>query len=256
MNNFDQKYFRDISPSAIPHKVIAATVKEILFIAEKELQKKAKDLRVLDVGSGWGEYAFELEKYTREVVGLEPYKKVYDISIKNKLQRKSKVKFENKKVENFHTNKKFDLIISLTTIEHMSSAQRAFKQIFSMLKPNGMVYATAPNKWWLFESHYGLPALAWLPLPLADIYLQITKKGNSYKDCSYTRSYFGMKNLFNKLPCRYYFYLPNPKSAYLGCGSRGSISPYIRSFGIGLIRRFPIFWTISKGFIVVAIKNK
>ncbi len=42
MNNFKQEYFRDILPSQIPHSVIAATVREILIIAEKRLQKKLR----------------------------------------------------------------------------------------------------------------------------------------------------------------------------------------------------------------------
>lgn len=256
IRGFTQEYFRDIAPSEIPHGVISATVKEILGIAERTLHKKAKELRVLDIGSGWGEYSFEFEKYVKSVVGIEPFKKVYDVSIKNKMRKKSHVRFYNLTAEKFQTKEKFDLIVSLTTIEHMSNAERAFKQIFSMLKAGGVVYATAPNKWWLFESHYGLPFLGWLPLPLADKYLRITGKGSSYKDCSYTRSYFGMKKLFNNFPCSYYFHLPDVNSAYLGCGSTGTIAPFIRSFGIRLIGRIPLFWTISKGFIVVAIKNK
>lgn len=254
-NKFQQDYFRDISPSEIPHKVIKATVDEILSITEKELHKKAKTLKVLDIGSGWGEYSFELEKHVKSVVGIEPFKKVYEIAIKNKQKIKSKVKFYNLTAEKFKTNEKFDLIVSLTTIEHMSNAEKAFEQIFSMLKPGGVIYATAPNKWWVFESHYGLPFLGWLPLPLADTYLRLTSKGMSYEDCSYTRSYFGMKKLFNRFPCRYYFHLPDINSAYLGCGSTGIISPLIRTSGIRLIKRIPVFWTISKGFIIIAVKK-
>ncbi len=213
-------------------------------------------MRVLDVGSGWGEYSFELGKYVKEVIGIEPYKKVYNVAIKSKSIRKSRINFYNCKVEDFHTKGTFDLIVSLTTVEHMSHVERSFKKIFSLLKPGGMVYVTAPNKWWLFESHYGLPFLGWVPLSIADRYLRITGKGRSYKDCSYSRSYFGMKKLFNQYPCEYYFHLPDEKAAYLGCGSRGFFNPFIRSFGIKLIQRMPIFWSISKGFIVVATKNK
>ncbi len=166
MSKFVQEYFKGRSPSDIPHSVIAATVKEILNIAENKLHKKASELKVLDVGSGWGEYAFELESYVKEVVGVEPYKKLCDVAVKNKFKRKSKVVFHNLAVEKFDTKEKFDLIISLTTIEHMPNAEKSFRQMFSMLKEGGMIYATAPNKLWLFESHYGLPALAWLPLRL------------------------------------------------------------------------------------------
>lgn len=255
MNNFKQDYFRDISPSQISHKVISATIKEILVIAEKQLHKKAKELLVLDVGSGWGEYSFELEKYVKRVIGIEPYKKVFDIAIKSKEKKKSSVKFYNRKVENFHSKGTFDLIISLTTVEHMSNADRSFKKIFSLLKPGGMLYVTAPNKWWPFESHYGLPFLGWLPLPLADIYLRITGNGSSYKDCSYTRSYLGMRKLFNQFPCEYYFHLPDEKAAYLGCGSSGFFTPIIRFLGIKLIQRIPLFWSISKGFIIIVLKK-
>lgn len=253
---FIQEYFRDISPSVIPHEVISATIEDILRVAEKELQKKANKLKVLDVGSGWGEYSFELEKHVKEVVGLEPFKKVYDVAIKSKVNRKSKVKFHNLKIEDFHTQETFDLVLSLTTIEHMSNAERSFQHIFSLLKPGGMIYVTAPNKWWIFDSHYdGLPFLGWLPLPIANAYMRITGKGSSFKDCSYAKSYFGMKKLFNQFPCRYYFLLPNKDAAYLGCGRKGAINLFTRSFGIWLIQKMPLFWSISKGFILVVVKT-
>jgi len=148
------------------------------------------------------------------------------------------------------------LALSLTTIEHMPDAYKSYKHVMSLLKPGGMMYLTAPNKWWPFEPHYdGLPFLGWLPLPLADYYLRVTKWGGSYKDCSYGKSYFSIKKLFNQFPCTYYFHLPAKDAGYLGCAKKGPIM-LIRGFGIELIRNIPIFWAISKGFIMVIKKNK
>ena len=211
---------------------------------------------VIDVGCGWGEYAFELEKRVKSVTGVEPYKKLYLTAEENRKKRKSKVKFYNKLIENFSTTKKYDLALSLTIVEHMPNAELSNAHIINLLKDGGMMYLTAPNKLWPKEPHYELYFLNWLPLSLANIYLKASGKGSSFEDASYARTYFGMKKLFNPLNCRYYFWLPDSNKAYLGLGSGGRTSFFIRNAGISLIKKMPLFWAISKGFIMVIVKKK
>jgi len=254
-SKFTQEYLNKKNSSGASAIVHKATVDEILNIAKKELHKPIKELVVLDVGSGFGEYSFEIEKYVKKIVGVEPFEKAFNIALENKKKRKSKVEFHNLLVENFNTEEKFDLAISLTVLEHMSDPDISFRKVLSLLRPGGILYVTAPNKWWPFELHYHLFFLGWLPLFLANFYVRIMGKGLSFQGCSSARSYFGMKKLFNQFACTYYFFLPSNNAIYLGLGKGGRITKFIRGIGIALIRKVPLFWTISKGFIMVVKKN-
>lgn len=247
------KYLGLTDEKSVPMRAIRVIVKEILSIAEKETGKDRKELVVLDVGSGFGLYSQELGKYVKKVIGVEPYKEAYEKALE--LNKKNNVVFFNSLIEDFETREKFDLVVSLTTLEHMLNQTASFKKVFSLLRRGGILYLTAPNKWWPIEPHYALPFLSWLPIPLANIYMKLVGAGKSYRDSSYSLSYFGMKNLFNKYDCTYYFLVPDPNASYLGCGTGSGSYKLIRSMGISLIRRFPILWSISKGFIVVAKKN-
>jgi len=251
----DQKYYKHRTWKTVPRAIIASAVKEILHTAEVEINKPLKELVVLDVGCGSGEYSFALEKYVKKVVGVEPYKPIYDRAVINKRNFKSRVSLFNKPIEGFSFNQKFDLVISLTTVEHMSNTERSFEKIFSLMQKGGIIYLTAPNKLWPIESHYKLPFLSWLPLKLANRYVRATGKAESYEDCAYSKSYFGMKCLFDKFSCEYKFSLPkNPDAAYFGCGTQSPSYHLIKKVGTFLIRKHSFFWIFSKGFIMVIEK--
>jgi 2-polyprenyl-3-methyl-5-hydroxy-6-metoxy-1,4-benzoquinol methylase len=252
----NQQYFKNHESNFISKTVIQSIIKEVIILAEKNTGKKIQDMVVLDVGSGFGGYSFELEKYAKQVVGVEPDTHAYSAAVKEARFKKSKVEFHNALIECFSTKTRFDLVLSLTTIEHMPDQQASFKKILSLMNKNAMLYVTAPNKWWIVEQHYGLPFLSWLPVPLANFYVKQMHKADSFQDSSYSLSYFGMKKLFSSLPCTYQFYLPSQDAAYLGCGQdKNSIYASIRNVGISLIRKYPIFWSISKGFIVLVKKR-
>lgn len=240
-------------PNPNEQKIVRAAIKEILEVCKRHINKPLKSISVLDAGSGRGEYAAEIAKHVKNVVGVEPQANAFD-DAKSRHKRIKNLKFYKSLIEDFKTTEKFDLIISLTVFEHMPDQKKSFKRMLELLKNDGIIYLTAPNKYWVFEQHYGLPFLSWLPLPLANFYLRLTKNVDSYKDCSYSLGYFGMKKFFDKFKCSYKFVLPfNPESVYYGCATGNSAN--IRKFGIKLIRLHPIFWSLSKGFIIVIRKN-
>lgn len=251
-----QNYFELYEWRNVSRSIVRDAVKDILSIARDKLTLSTKKLKVLDVGCGVGSYAFEIEKYVTKVVGVEPYAKVYDQALLNKKRYHSKVAFVKKTIEEFNTSERFDLVLSLTSIEHMSDADKSFKKIFSLLKKGGIVYLTAPNKYWPIEQHYGLPFLSYLSLPLANFYIRLTGKANSYEDCSYSRSYFGMQYFFDQFPCSYEFHLPEDLgSNYVGLGNKSTLYNMIKKVGMKLINKYPQFWMFSKGFIMVIRKS-
>lgn len=243
-----------LPPSPITPLIAGAGVEEIIQNTKPYLNKPLKNLSVLDAGSGWGEYASELAEHFGEVVGIEPQTDACLYAAK-KYSKNKNLKFYNSPIEQFNTKEKFDLIISLTVFEHITNKQEFYDKVFSLLKPNGIIYITAPNKHWIFEQHYGLPFLSWLPLPIANRYLKIAKGVDSYEDCSYAFGYGGMRKFFNHYKCSYDFVLPfNEESAYFGLNNSNALAVLIRKLGINLIRLNPFFWNFSKGFIVVITK--
>lgn len=243
---FKQHYW--LNPHRHAPKLYRDTIKDILAIATKRLGKKNKDLVVLDVGCGLGIYSCELSKKVRQVIGVEPDRNAFKLALKRK-----NLTFYNTLIEKFDTKQRFDLIVSLTTLEHMPDADASFKKIFKLLKEDGIIYVTAPNKLWPYEYHYKLWFLNYLPLPLANLYVRIMGRGKSFQDSSYAKTYIGMKKFFNQFPCQYEFILPNPNASYLGCEEGSKL---IRVVGITLIKYLPFMWMFSKGFILVVQKTK
>lgn len=251
----NQRYYKYRREKTVSKSIVNSAVEEILSVARLELKRPLKELTVLDVGCGSGEYSFALEKYVKKVVGVEPYGPIYECALVNKRKLKSRVLFFNKPIEEFSSDEKFDLVVSLTTLEHMPNAEKSFQRIFSLMKKGGIIYLTAPNKLWPIESHYKLPFLSWLPLPIANFYVRIAGKADSYEDCSYSKTYFGVRRFFNKFPCGCKFVLPqNPNSSFIGSNTRSSFYQVIKKVGIALIKRHPFFWIFSKGFIMVVRK--
>jgi 2-polyprenyl-3-methyl-5-hydroxy-6-metoxy-1,4-benzoquinol methylase len=256
MKQFKQEYFKHRLWEKTPKAIVDAVVLEIEQLAQKELGKPLSKLSILDVGSGAGEYAIALSKKAKKVVGVEPFVDAYNRSTKNKQIAKANVTFINDAIENVKIKNKFDIVLSLTTIEHMPRALTSYRKIFSLLNKGGILYLTGPNKLWPYEYHYRLYFLSWLPLPVANLYVKITGRGTSYEDSAYSRTYFGMKSLFDSFKCTYVFKLPyNLNSAYIGCGSNNRSYTMIKNIGLQLIKRYSIFWFFSKGFIMVIKKR-
>jgi 2-polyprenyl-3-methyl-5-hydroxy-6-metoxy-1,4-benzoquinol methylase len=216
--------------------------------------KDPKRIAVLDVGSGRGHYSFALAPRVKKVVGVEPYRSAYETAVKrNKFPN---VTFHNLLIEDFQSDDRFDLVLSISTLEHMPDADASFRSMIALLKPGGKLYLIAPNKLWPFESHYGLPFLSWLPLPFANHYLRLATGKKSYEDSSYAKTYYGLKQFLRQFPCSYQFVLPDPSASYLGMGTYSRWQHLVKNLGIQAIERFPFMWTFSKGFIVVLEKHR
>ena len=56
------------------------------------------------------------------------------------------------------------------------------------MRDDGVCYFAGPNKYEPVEPHYGLPFLSWLPRRLADRYMRITGKGDTYPEKPFSRT--------------------------------------------------------------------
>ena len=99
------------------------------------------ETRILDVGCGHGDFLKPVHDKTIHSYGLDSDKDTLakNLFIKNKMVGTvEKIPFES----NF-----FDLVVSAWVLEHLVDPQKAFEEIFRVLKPGGKVIFLTPNVW-------------------------------------------------------------------------------------------------------------
>lgn len=147
----------------------------------KEMKWKGK--RVLDVGCGTGNFAREIaKKDAKYVLGIDYADEAIKIAEKNNKEKNLKFK----KLDVIKLDEKFDIIVSIGTIEHMDNPIKIIKKLKSCLNKNGKIILTTPN--WTNPRGYVLMTLYFLfnaPITLADLHyltpnehLKMAKKVN------------------------------------------------------------------------------
>jgi ubiquinone/menaquinone biosynthesis C-methylase UbiE len=60
----------------------------------------------------------------------------------------------------------FDCITCFEVLEHVEDPGRVLSEIRRVLKPDGIIFLSIPNRWWIFETHGAdLPLLPWNRVP-------------------------------------------------------------------------------------------
>ena len=214
------------------------------------LTKSVSDLDVLDLGCGYAHTALELARHVRKVVGMEPSGALHQGALKLRAQREVRnIELRHAGIEGVHEREAYDLIVLDNVFEHLPDQPEALRRLSRALRAGGAIFVLTPNKLWPIEAHYRLPFLAYLPLPLANVYLRLTGRGSDYTDASYAPTYGRVKRLFLAHPeLEFSFELPEN----LGLTYSGAALHY--RVGASLIRRFPFLWRVSKSFLIIARK--
>ena len=75
-----------------------------------------------------------------------------------------------------------DIIVCNQLIEHIKNKDhcRLIEESYRVLKPNGILYISTPNKYWPIEPHIKLHFLSYLPNNYADKYISLFKDISKY----------------------------------------------------------------------------
>ena len=90
----------------------------------------------------------------------------------------------------------FDVITCTHIYEHVPDSEKLMAEIYELLKPGGICYFAAQNRYALMEPHYGLPLLSAVPKPVAHVYMRLAGKGEFYYEK--LRSLSGLKKLTSR----------------------------------------------------------
>jgi SAM-dependent methyltransferase len=227
------------------------SVAQVLQTVEPYLHRPLDQLRVIDIGSGYGATACELAKSCGHVVGIELSPQRVDSArrLAEESQR-SNVEFRCQGVLELADREAYDLAILDNVLEHLPDQPGALAAICRALRPDGLLYILVPNKLWPIEVHYRLPFLSYLPRRCANWYLRLSGRGTDYRDASYAPTYLRLRRLLRDRPeLSYEFALP----ARIELAAGGNRWHY--RWGVRAIRACPSLWAISKAFLVVARKR-
>ena len=228
---------------------------ELRRLVESRLPRAWSACHVADIGSGTGTLAMALARPGARGVAAEENATLVD-HVRQQATALGLTTLECRQADATRLTlpQEFDLAILSTVIEHTPDQPGLLAGAIRALRPGGILYLTGPNRLWPIEQHYGLPALHWLPLPLANRYLALAGKGASYADACYSTTYGQLRRLLDATGCPYQFVTPaNVEAPIYGMQSGGR--RWLYRLGISLIRRNPGFWWIAKGFIVLVQKR-
>jgi len=165
VENLKQKY-----KIFFKNEILDELISEVVFgFSEiEEYIKNGETKSILEVGSGPGMLLSELKKIYPNIkmTGLEPLSSGYDRyqnineNIKKSNNNIQDFNILNKKIEEFNTNEKFDLIFSVNVLAHVPGGWKGYiKSISKLLNPNGISICLCPNYDFPYESNYVIPII-------------------------------------------------------------------------------------------------
>lgn len=131
--------------------------KEIYQIIKEDV-KNIKRKRILDMGCGLGSFLEICQNKEVRAVGVEIDPHAVEIAKLRTGSDKNIILGDCEKLSFY--NNSFDLVVSITVIEHVKNPLKYLKEARRVLKKNGKLIVFAPNYLFPWEGHY---KLFWLP---------------------------------------------------------------------------------------------
>lgn len=139
-----------------------------------------KDKKLLDVGSGIGDFIIAASKYRVITFGVEPNKKLVQLSRKWAKNEGLNVKIRQGTGERLPFDAEvFDVVTCNSVLEHSKNPKKVLYEMSRVLKKGGVIYLQYPNYIYPIEPHYGIFGLQYLPRSIARFYLKFKSKNTS-----------------------------------------------------------------------------
>jgi SAM-dependent methyltransferase len=159
-------------------------------------------LQVLDIGCSAGFISDELRKAGAKVIGLD---------IDEPGLARARARF-GEHVEFVQApghaiplpSASVDVVIFNHIYEHVPNPDTVIAGIRRVLRDDGLVYLGLGNRLGIMEPHYKLPFLSWLPKGLADRYVRLAGRADSYHETFRTHS--GLRRMLSGLQVWDYTY--------------------------------------------------
>jgi len=152
--------------------------KKIVAVISDYLGNLSK-LSCLDLGCSIGYITEALAKHFEKVVGVDVDGNAIGIAKKNIKKQNISFYISHERELDF-PDKNFDVVVFNQIYEHVKDPGVIFLEIERILKKDGVCFFGARNKYGIFDGHYKLPFISWLPKGLSDFYLRIFSPKKHY----------------------------------------------------------------------------
>ena len=158
--------------------------------------------RILEVGSGFGAFTLYARKFHYlDVIGIEPGVDEFSDSLNISRSFAEELGIDPNVIvqgtgENIpFPDNAFDVIYSSNVLEHVQNPQKVFKESLRVLKPGGYLQFVIPSYGSLWEGHYNLPWIPYLPKRFAKIYVSLFRRDPSFIDTLQFNNYFSIQRI-------------------------------------------------------------
>lgn len=187
--NYYKSYYKDSlgipNWEQLTNKQLDEDRDEVLRIEYLEdLLGKFKNKNILDIGCGTGGFVIASCLQGANTFGIEPDQNALEIcKLKKNEQKLSNCKFYEALAEKLpFKDKKFDVVHSLTVLEHVNNVEKSISEMVRVAKIGGLIYIKCPNYLSFYEGHYKIFWLPLFPKYFAKKYLKLRKRPVEFID--------------------------------------------------------------------------
>ena len=178
------------------------------FKLNSNTDEPLKKLKILDIGCGGGLLCEPLSRLGAEMTGIDASKNNIEVAKLHSKEMNLNINYINCAPENFNFKNKFDVILNMEVIEHVSNVEIFIQNCSKLTRENGIMFVATINrnlKSYLFAILGAEYILRWLPIGTHDWHKFLTPeelKMITNKNNFSTDEVIGMK--FNPLLKKWY----------------------------------------------------
>ena len=134
-------------------------------------KKPLNNLTLLDIGCGGGLLSEPMYRLGAKVTGIDASRQNISIAKIHAKKNSLKIKYITTSPEKLNTKNKFDIILNMEIIEHVSNLSYFIKSCSNLLKKNGVMFVATINrtlKSYVFAIVGAEYVLRWLPIGTHD----------------------------------------------------------------------------------------
>ena len=147
-----------------------AFIKEKLishFKLDSDSEKPFKNINILDIGCGGGLLCEPLKRLGATVTGIDASKQNIEVAKFHANEMNLNIDYIHCEPEKLKINKKFDVILNMEVVEHVSNIDLFIEHCSQLIEKNGIMFVATINKnlkSYLFAIVGAEYILRWLPI--------------------------------------------------------------------------------------------
>ena len=178
------------------------------FRLNPNIEKPLEELKILDIGCGGGLLCEPLHRLGASITGIDPSNDNIEIAKLHSKEMNLDIKYIRCPPEQLNFKNKFDVILNMEVVEHVSNVNLFIQNCFKVINENGIMFIATINKnlkSYVFAILGAEYILRWLPIGTHDWDKFITPQELeiiAHKNNFLTDEIVGMK--FNLLSKKWY----------------------------------------------------